>query len=275
MGEYSDMLKAFLKETNYTKEMLKLGATEIRKANYALKGVYYEAFTCLSTGIERIGKLCLILDYYIDNSGELPSLKYLKQDFRHDLLKLYEKSKEIALKHNVSFDFMDDLDKEVYQRILKVLSDFANGDRYSNLNVLLGEKDQSDPIYSWYKDVDEYIFDNYVSLKKKEMIHNNAKAIDELISNFTMVRHLSETGEVLREVEKASFETGKNEAVAPKRQLFMLQIIRYWVELIKNLGDKARDINQNELMIPYFGEIFGGFYNSDSYFKSRKTWNDI
>lgn len=275
MKEDSEMLKAFLKESNYTKEMLKLGATEIRKANYTLKGVYYEAVTCLSTGLERIGKLCIILDYYIENSGKLPSLNYFKRDLNHDLLKLYEKSKEIALKHHVSFEYMSNLNNEIYQRILNVLSAFAKGDRYSNLNVLLGEKDQVDSIYRWYKNVDEYIFDNFVSPKKKEIIQNNAMIIDELISGFTMVRHVSETGEALCEVEKASFETGKNEAVAPKRQLFTLQIIRYWVEIIEQLGDKAREINRNELMIPYFEEIFGGFYNDDSYFKSRKTWNDI
>lgn len=46
--------KAFLKEALFTTEMLGLGATQIRKANYACKGLNYEVLPCLSTGFERI-----------------------------------------------------------------------------------------------------------------------------------------------------------------------------------------------------------------------------
>jgi hypothetical protein len=27
--------------------------------------------------------------------------------------------------------------------------------------------------------------------------------------------------------------------------------------------------------IPYFSEIYAGFYNPDSYFRSRKTWDKV
>jgi hypothetical protein len=56
---FNEAFKALLKEARFTKEMLGSGATQIRKANYATKGVYFQAFTNLSTGLERIGKLCL------------------------------------------------------------------------------------------------------------------------------------------------------------------------------------------------------------------------
>ena len=85
------------------------------------------------------------------------------------------------------------------------------------------------------------------------------------------VYFISETGEEITEFEDASYRTGMFEAVAPFRQLFILQIIRYWVELLWELSSIAQRKGQQD--IPYMGEVFGGFYNSDSYFKTRKTWN--
>jgi len=57
---FSKLFLALNREAHFTRDMLAAGATEIRKANYASKGTYFTAFTTLSTGFERIGKLCLI-----------------------------------------------------------------------------------------------------------------------------------------------------------------------------------------------------------------------
>jgi hypothetical protein len=50
----------------------------------------------------------------------------------------------------------------------------------------------------------------------------------------------------------------------------VLQVIRYWVELLWELGTEAQKLDREE--IPFLGEIFAGFYNEDSYLKSRKAW---
>ena len=69
--------------------------------------------------------------------------------------------------------------------------------------------------------------------------------------------------------------TGIWEAVAPYRQLYMLQIIRFFVEVLMGLCHEARKIRKDgQEDIPYFSEVFAILYNSDSYFKSRKTWNE-
>lgn len=63
------------------------------------------------------------------------------------------------------------------------------------------------------------------------------------------------------------------EAVAPYRQLYMLQIIRFFVEILVELSYEAMQVTDGEKEeIPYFNEVFGLFYNSDAYFRSRKTW---
>ena len=47
----NDYFDALCKEAQFTVEMLCSGYTEIRKANYAKRGVYFQSFTSLSTGV--------------------------------------------------------------------------------------------------------------------------------------------------------------------------------------------------------------------------------
>ena len=69
MQDFSPTFKALLNEANFTKQMVGAGAMQIRRAGYANKGSYFQAFTSLSTGLERIGKLCLMLDYYLEHQA--------------------------------------------------------------------------------------------------------------------------------------------------------------------------------------------------------------
>src|ERR1700722_19538974 len=115
---FSETFKALLREAEFTKEMLGSGATQIRNANYATKGVYFQAFTSLSTGLERIGKLCLMLDYYIDHNRQFPDSDYLKNRIGHNLKLIYEQSKTVIAKHAVSMEFLENLDDPIYQAII-------------------------------------------------------------------------------------------------------------------------------------------------------------
>src|SRR5437016_14025778 len=123
-----EKFEALSKEAQFTKEMLGWGATQIRKANYASKGVYFQAFTSLSTGLERIGKICLMVDYYIDHEGTFPDYKYMKTEICHDILRIYAESVSMIARRSISMSFLQDLSNPVHQAILSVLSEFARGD---------------------------------------------------------------------------------------------------------------------------------------------------
>src|SRR2546421_11263019 len=103
---FSETFNALVKEAQFTKEMLGAGATQIGKANYATKGIYFQAFTSLSTGLERIGKLCLLLGHYIRTDGEFPSMGYMKNEIGHQLMVLYQRSRTVAAEYAVSFDYL-------------------------------------------------------------------------------------------------------------------------------------------------------------------------
>lgn len=264
----SKTFNALNKEAQFTREMLGSGATQIRNANYATKGIYFQAFTSLSTGIERIGKMCLMLDYFIDNGGRFPDAAFMKSDICHNILLIYQKSAAVVDKRSVPLHFQKNLSGSIHQAILSVLSEFARGDRYSNIDLLVGAKRQSDPISAWFNQVDQPIWTTHVNKKKKDKVRARAAIISSVLSPQMMVLHTSEIGEELTDIEQASQQTGMWEAVAPYRQLFVLQIIRYWVELLISLQHQARSQD-----IPYFSEIFAPFYNDDSYIRTRKTWD--
>ena len=269
----NETFNALLREAQFTKEMLGSGATEIRKANYATKGKYFQSFTSLSTGLERIGKLCLMLDYYIETQGEFPAPGYLRNEVGHDISAVYAKSKSIVERRSVSLRFLSNLDGRIHQSILTILSAFAKGDRYSNIDLVVGSVPRGDPIATWFEKVDQVIFDSCISDAKKSKIKRNARIINHMMGDFTRVRHTSESGSEITSVQEASCRTGMQEAVAPYRQLFVLQIIRFWAELLCDLQYKAMGIGKQD--IPYFGELFAPFCNEDSYIKKRKSWDRI
>lgn len=266
------VFQAFLKESQFTKELLGAGATQIRNVSYARKGMYFQAFTSLSTGLERIGKLCLMLDHYIEHDGDFPEFKQLKK-ISHDIEMIYEKTLDIKRKRNISSQFRDALDDQVYKSMISILSSFAKGDRYSNINLLLQARDQSDPIGRWFEEVDAPIFERCVSKAKKEKIEENATMVAILTHGSASVLHTSESGDLIDNVFDGSQLTGIQEAVAPYRQRYALHIIRFWTEIICRLQYEAMALRRGD--IPFFSEIFGGFNNEDSYLRTRKTWDSI
>ena len=50
--------------------------------------------------------------------------------------------------------------------MLRILSEFAQGDRYSNIDLLVGGKHQGDPIASWFIEVDIPLYETRISKKK-------------------------------------------------------------------------------------------------------------
>lgn len=270
MSQLNSTFTALLKEAQFTKELLGAGATEIRRANYATKGVYFQSFTSLSTGLERIGKLCLMLDHYIETGGRFPDFKYLKNEIGHDLMLLQQQAAGVIARRNLSIDVPS---TPIHQAIVRLLSDFAEGDRYSNVNLLIGSNHQSDPIAAWFSQVDLPLFESHVTNKKKQNIADNARAVAHIAGSFMQVLHTSETGSEITNVEEASYRTGMYEAVAPYRQLYVLQIIRFWSELLRDLQYIAQSLGTDD--IPYFSELFAAFANDDAYMKTRKTWDTV
>ncbi|WP_146021766.1 MULTISPECIES: hypothetical protein [unclassified Pseudomonas] len=267
-----EIFNALSKEAMFCKELLGTGATQIRKANYATQGLYFQAFSNLSIGLERIGKLCLTLDHFIDTNGKFPTDKYLKHTIGHDLIELYNQSQDVIKKRQLKIRSLPTLNSPIHCNIITILSKFAKGDRYSNFDFLVGGR-QSDPTGEWYLKVDMEIYKKDLTRRKKQIIKENSEISGAFMSRLGMVLHTSEQGTQINTYEDASHRTGVFEAVAPKRQFYILQMIRYWVETLLELQYLSMHINHEAT--PYFNEILGAFGCDDSYFRTRKTWDKI
>lgn len=274
MYNFSETFIAFKNEAVFTNELLSIGVTQLYKANYSRKGVYFQSFVCLSTGIERLEKLCIILAHCISNQGVLPTEKEIKA-YGHNIKHLFDVCKKEAEKNNISFEFSCNIDDEIYTKIIEILNEFASSKgRYANINEITGSNiDRIDCVKRWYNEIDMQLYKNNVTDYKKNKIEANATIIGDVLNQFSNVMYLNENRECVQDAILASRMTGIWEAVAPYRQLYVLQIIRYLTELIMGLGYLCMKIRPND--IPHFGEIFGLFYNSDTYFKSRKTWDNL
>jgi len=267
----NEIYRSLLNEAQFTKEILGIGVTQIRKANYSQKGIYHQSFICLTTGLERLGKLCLLLNYYIDNTATFPDDNYLRKKLGHDILRIYNDCIDIINKKSIRKPLLVVPTSQIHLNILSILSEFAQGNRYSNINVLVGVKQREDSLKQWYQNVDMPLFEKHISVKRKSNIHQKAAFTDSFLSSIAIVRHVSEEGDGINDIYTGSFRTGIWEAVAPYRQLYLLQIIRMLTILLTELGYKAAGFQNED--IPYFSEVFGAFCNRDSYFRSRKTWD--
>ena len=266
---FSKYFHLLCREAELTTEMLGAGATQIGRANYATKGIYFQAFTSLSTGLERLGKLSLILDYYIETKGRFPPRDWLKKEKGHRILEIYGDVKCIVQKRSLSLNWLQDLDSEIHSGILRVLSEFACGDRYSNID-LIGGASATDSVSRWYETVDKPIFEHHVSAAKRRGIEERAKIIGAILQPYSMVLQTAEDGSQISSIESGSLRTGIWEAVAPYRQLYVLRIIRFWAEALVGLQHQAMIANRND--IPYLSEFFAHFFNDDEYLRTRKTW---
>lgn len=268
----TDQWKALATECSFIEDLLDTGATQIRRANYSRRGLYFQAFTNLSIGIERVGKVCLLVDSALSNKGFFSDAEKLKKNIGHDILKLYRIAKDIVLRNKIEFKFLDNLDSELHQNILKCLNQFSKGDRYYNIDLLVDQTNALSPIRIWRESVDNLIWKNYISNRRKKGIKDRAMIIDTIMGDLAVVRHIKDDDTFLNSVGSSSEETGFYEAVAPIRQLMVLQIIRYWHEIISGLNHQ--NLSGRKLEIPYLSDYLSAYYNGDKYLKSKKRWDN-
>ena len=260
------LFNALLKESQFTREMLCAGYTQIRNANIAQKGIYFQAFTSLSTGIERIGKIILLLDYAINNNGCFPDMNYMKEK-GHDIEKIYYIVEEIKNKNNFILRYLQELNRDIYLDIIRILSRFGKGERYSNIDLLVNSRSYNDPISEWYDKIDKYIIKNNIKESKIEKIKNQARLTNNLISSFSSVYFINENEKIIDTPYEMWLESNINTLTGTYRQLYVYQIIRYFVEILFSI---KRNIG-NTLVIPDFWEIFRLFNCEDDFVKSRKV----
>ena len=264
--------RALAREAASAAEHMAFGATVLGRANYAQYAYYTQAFFSLSIGFERSAKLALVVDYSLDHAGAYPPAKTLKKEYGHDLQKLLSLAEEIAKRRQIK---QTRPSSTVHDAIMDTLSDFAtNVTRYYNLELVIGSPQaaiQDDPIATWFERVTKPVLAHHYKDRYREKHERSARFIDDLISDFTLVRHQGEAGEEITTVYDASTRTAASEFAKRWERMYVLQIARFMAAVLSELGYVAQI--QQLPDVPYLSEFFSIFGGDDAYFRSRKRWS--
>ncbi|MDR6901487.1 hypothetical protein [Rhizobium miluonense] len=261
-------------EAQLVRHLLGSGATSLGRANYAdKKGEYYTAFFALSVGLERLCKLILVIDHALENNGRMPPQDIVRR-FGHQLEKLVDAVAVAAARRSSGLPCNRPVDA-IVSAIISNFDAFADArrGRYANFEAL-GDPNLTshEPVSKWWNEVAEPILDrHYKGTKAQSRIELNARLIDRLIGDYSLVRHISETRELMTDVETASTRTGQTAIVQKWARYYTLTLIRWLSETYKAMAYKAV---YDEGYDAFFGswEFFDTFLVDDNFLRTRKVW---
>ena len=259
-------------ECLFAQDLLSLGVNQLSKADIFHKGIYYQCLTTLSTGIERLQKLIIVLDKY-KTDGTFLSENELKR-LGHSIVLLYNQCDTIGKKYNISTDFSET--QQIYDEIIETLSLFASYEkenRYYNLNYLSIVNDENgdlpkDCIYMWHEKVDGYIWENKIPDKIKRKLICNSMALGNMINEGARISFESETREEISDGTDMLLNINVSDVCKKYRRLYVVQIIRYLSNILNCFSQDMKDEN-----IPYLPDFFLMFRLMDEDILRRKTYN--
>lgn len=260
------------REAQLSAEQAAHGITLIGRANHAQTGFYIQAFFALSIGLERMGKLIFLADYAIRNNGTFATDQDLRK-IGHDLGPLLNKCEDIATSLDQSRDYSLRPNDSIHQSIVEVISLFATKLRYYNLNHLSGSSQgQHDPVALWWKKVAIPICDLHYSERQRKRDMEEAKFMENLLGESSVILHSSETGDSINSIERLFRQAKATKVVQKYGRLYTMQIIRWLSSILFELSHTgAYELRIQSLLGIH--EPFTIFFNDDSYFLGRKTWS--
>lgn len=176
-----------LKEVETSINLLKKGMCDLQKISGS-NDFYHPPILLLSSGFERLMK-CLLCLANMDDNGNLSTIPFIKS---HDLEYLLSEVLKICEEKGYSNKFpaaRHDIDllssNSNLREIISILSNFAQGGRYYNLDIVLkGNSEYDDPINGWNK-IEEAILKAKPNLKlfasDKDLDHFYREINHELI----------------------------------------------------------------------------------------------
>lgn len=259
---------ALLREAQFTRDLLGAGVAQVRRAHYAAKGTYVLALLGLSSGLGRLGQLCLAFDHLLQH-GKLPDPAQLNQDVGHGLLHMHERAEALVQQRGLQLQFLQRLNDPVHLAVLRCLQDFAQGGRYGRFDLSADAPAAADPLADWSRSVDAALFQKRVSAKKQAAIHHSAETVARVMGASPIGVQSGEPAGIATNLMDVSYRTSMTSAIAPYRQLYVLHVIRYWVDVLSALQQTAA---QRQADVPNVAAVFASFLHADGYLKTNRAW---
>jgi hypothetical protein len=257
---------ALLREGSLAGYMVTTGVNLLHESATSPTGVFSAALFNLSVGIERLGKLVVVLDC-LETGGAFLTDGELKHRYGHDIDSLFKAAADIVTKRQLKFEFGGVPDDPIHQGILRVLTGFATTTRYYNLNFLgsKGKTAHSSPEEAWAQLVAEPILARHYSKKQQKRDVSDALNVTKSLSGVMIVNKFTREGEHLTTVYDAYIYGAKAGVIFDFAQFYTLQIIRFFVQMLAELegGDER---------VPFFSEVLRVYYNNDDLLRETKHW---
>lgn len=254
--------RRFVDEVDFSRQLLGIGLTCLRKANFATRGLYFQALSGVSLGLERFMKLCLMLDDYNQN-GEYTSRKELK-DYGHDLNVLF-----ILVTGRA--DFPSGL-HEVHYRVMELLTEFAKSSRYSNIDFITNSHD-NDPMKHWYNEIDKKIYNELLSDRQRNIIDKKCELyrnFGEILPGFVM-GYYDENRNSINSPGELNYLLKRSEMLAGHRTLLVIEIIECLYKIMDSMASQSKDNHFQHLELGrFFATII---YGTDRDKIARKDFN--
>ncbi|MFE7326546.1 hypothetical protein ACFU8W_16450 [Streptomyces sp. NPDC057565] len=243
---------------------LRGGLASLRKANYADPQVYYGGFFQYTIGLERIMKLALIVDYVVEN-GSFPSDHQFMKKYGHKLTDLLARLGDVRSRLDVSARVWELPDADLTDAAIGVLSDFAIGARYYNIDVLTGKAKTRDPVERWFSEVGQLLMS-----KRKRPLRDVgwARELDAQVGSRANIRFETEDGSPVHGFAAAAEAANVSEYVAKEGTFLCARIARHAISILVARSDQV----SSHIKIPYFIEFFYLFTMDDAYLKRQKSF---
>jgi len=256
-----------VQEGHLTMSSLLGGLNSLRRANIddAHRGLFYSGLFELATGFERLMKIVVLLEYKIENQLKNPTNNQLKS-FGHNICELYTICEKLASKYQLSNDMKLN---EAQNEMLIVLSDFAKGSRYYNLDELTSKNKNKDPVGQWLSVIEYHIWGLRSDIRQK--LQDDALKFGD-VNNWQQ----NLNGEwisgcdfyyLFQATEKASYHVNWSiiSLLYPFYHLLQTQVFR-----LHKMQDALPEKIPDE--VPFMYEFFPFFLTSKSKVLRKKQW---
>ncbi len=270
---FSQKWRALAREAQLAGQQIATGVTALGRANHAQTGYYTQAFFGLSVGLERLGKLIVLADYAIDNSGRFLSDAELRK-IGHNIGALLDTCEVPSAKYRVGKKHAERPNDTIHKGVVKTLTEFGKLSRYYNLDLIVQGKSAAltEPIEAWWKNVVQPILSKHYSKRQQEKDKLKASALTNLIGDSSHVLHQNEEGGSIDNIEALALHAGLTKVAQKYGRLYALQIVRWLVLLLSDLSHIGAYERRIEPLLG-LSESFVMFGNEDGFLLSRKTWS--
>jgi hypothetical protein len=271
--EFSNSFLILQKEGYLIRSALTSGLTALRNSNIGNKENYYTGFFELAIGLERLMKTIIIINLMAkDGLSESVQLN-LRKEFDHNLLDLYTSCTSLSQLLETTKPFRIK-PASIEYTILGFLSDFANQDRYHNLNILTGNNRTADPLNGW-NEILETIITKHLSKKRLDSILEKSLPIASMLSKNSFVLAHGLDDKQINIVDMLVLPQLQD--IGAKYAVFhimnLLAQLKGLLENVTHIAVLAHSDEQREKpIVPFMGEFLDFIWLDKRYILRKKRW---